>query len=74
MKLGMKMGRSKTWTSEVDATVGKVILAEFHHFQDVHTIMFNKETRHTQMNVEDSLKALSSDTLILLIVDFQVER
>ncbi len=62
LKLGMKMGRSKTWTSEVDATVGKVILAEFHHFQDVHTIMFNKETRHTQMNVEDSLKALCSDT------------
>lgn len=62
LKLGMKMGRSTTWPSEGDATVAKVILSEFPHFQDVHTVMFNKETRPTKMNVEDSLKAVCSDS------------
>ena len=56
-ELGMRLGQGKIGDPKTDATIGKVLLNNFRHFEDVHTVIFNRETRATQKAVTETLKA-----------------
>ena len=55
-ELGMRLGQGKIGDPKTDATVAKVILNTFRHFEDVHTVIFNRETRATQKAMSETLK------------------
>lgn len=55
-ELGMRLGQGKIVDPNKDGTIAKVLVNEFPHFKDVHTVMFNRETRATRKTVGDTLK------------------
>ena len=55
-ELGMRLGQGRIGDPDKDGTIAKVLVNEFPHFKDVHTVMFNRETRATRKTIGDTLK------------------
>ena len=52
----MRLGQGHIGDPNTDATVAKILMNEFSHFKDVHTVIFNRETRATQKAIEETLQ------------------
>ena len=52
----MRLGQGRIGDPDKDGTIAKVLVNEFPHFKDVHTVMFNRETRATRKTIGDTLK------------------
>ena len=66
-ELGMRLGQGKIGNPKSDdATIAKVILNNFPQFNDVRTVIFNRETSATQKDVSETLKAPREDVQNLL--------
>ena len=61
-QLGTKLRQGKIGDPQRDGTIAKVLVNEFQHFKNVHTVMFNAQTKKTQKAIGDTLQAASLKT------------
>ncbi|CAK9102159.1 VWFA domain-containing protein [Durusdinium trenchii] len=60
-QLGMRLGQGKIGDPTTDdALIGRVLLSSFPQFEDVRTVIFNRETSAAQKDVAETLKEILS--------------